>query len=383
MYKIVFILFLIGCKSVKTVESTVAIYPDGYDPDLPGTSKDYSGVAGISRKLEKGWNMDFSTGYGYNYLDLYAKNTTNPSMGAASPTEFYVGRSGFGQSTTEANLSKNIDGLWGTKSVNVAVGGQYRVDFFRQIAGDENSYKVGPLATTNGKASGSSGRPGISPSDVLDVSRSNIGLYADVESDITDKFLMTGALRFENYSDFGSNVSGKLATRLKLTEGFALRGSINKGFRAPSLQQVSNSVTTSTVQAGAILQTKQLSNSDPRLKTIGIEDPKAETSWNYNVGVTAKAGDALLFTLDAYQIDIKDRIIVSEALTVASIAALKTTFTGLQQISFFTNQKLLTIESEEVGIMEIKCKAIIPQKHEILLFDKSKEKWVPRESMDF
>lgn len=317
--------------------SNTAIYPDGYDPDLPGTSVDYSGVVGVNRKLDKGWNMDFSTGYGFNYLDLWAKNTTNPSMGAASPTSFYVGRSGFGQSTTEANLSKNFEGLMGTKSFNLALGGQYRVDFFQQKEGDENSYLVGPLAKTNGKAPGSSGRPGIAPEDKVDVTRSNIGLYADVETDITDKFLMAGALRFENYSDFGNNISGKIATRLKITEGLALRGSVNKGFRAPSLQQINNSVTTSTVQAGAILQTKQLSNSDTRLKQIGIEDPKAETSWNYNLGITAKASDKLLFTLDAYQIDITNRIIISEALTVASITALKPIFTGYQQISFFTN----------------------------------------------
>ncbi len=317
--------------------SNVSIYPDGYDPDLPGASVDYSGVVGLNRKLDKGWNMDFSTGYGYNYLDLWAKNTTNPSMGAASPTEFYVGRSGFGQSTTEANLSKNLDGFLNTKSFNLALGGQFRVDFFQQKEGDVNSYTVGPLAKTNGKAPGSSGRPGIAPEDKVDVNRTNFGLYADVETDITDKFLMAGALRFENYSDFGNNISGKIATRLKLTEGLALRGSINRGFRAPSLQQTNNSVTTSTVQAGAILQTKQLSNSDPRLKQIGIEDPKAETSLNYNLGVTAKAGDKLLFTLDAYQIDISDRIIISEALTVNSVAALKPIFTGFQQISFFTN----------------------------------------------
>ena len=317
--------------------SNVDIYPDGYDPDLPGVSKDISGVAGISRKLDKGWNLDFSTGYGSNYLDLWAKNTTNPSLGAASPTDFYVGRSRFGQSTTEANLSKNIDGLWGFKSVNLAFGGQYRIDYFSQKAGDDNSYKVGPLATTKNKAPGSSGRPGISPSDALNVNRSNIGLSVMSDSTSTYKFLVTSAFRFENYSDFGSNLSGKIATRAKLTNNIALRGSINKGFRAPSLQQINNSVTTSTVQAGAILQTKQLSNSDPRLKTIGIEDPKAETSWNYNLGMTAKASEAFLFTLDAYQINIKNRIIVSEALTVANVAALKALFTGLQQISFFTN----------------------------------------------
>lgn len=315
--------------------SNVGIYPNGYDPDLPGVSTDVSGVAGVTRKLDKGWNMDFSTGFGQNSLSLWAKNTTNPSMGLLSPTEFYVGRSRFGQSTTEANLSKNME-IGNLKSFNFAVGGQYRVDFFKLAQGSPDSYREGTIA----KASGSSGRPGIAPSDEINVNRANFGLYADVETDITDKFLVASALRYENYSDFGGNVSGKLATRIKLTDDIALRGSVNKGFRAPSLQQIYNSTTTSTVQAGAIRQTKQLPSNDAHLATLGIESPKAENSWNYNLGLTAKLGTQFLFTLDAYRIDISDRIIISEALTTALVPAVKTAFAGtsIQEISFFTNQ---------------------------------------------
>jgi iron complex outermembrane recepter protein len=316
--------------------SNVAIYPNGYDPDLPGVSKDYSGVVGVNRKLEGGWNMDFSTGFGQNALDLNASATTNPSLGAASPTSFYVGQSAFGQSTTEANFSKSMN-IKGLKSFNLALGAQYRVDFFKLTQGSLESYKEGPAV---GKASGSSGRPGIAPSDETDVSRSNVGLYADVETDITNKFLVTTALRYEKYTGFADNISGKLAARYKITDNFSLRASLNKGFRAPSLQQIFNSTTTSTVQAGAIRQTKQLPSNDPRLAALGVEAPLAENSLNYNLGVTAKAGEKLLFTLDAYQIDITDRIIISEAFTTAAVPAVKTAFTGtsIQEVTFFTNQ---------------------------------------------
>ncbi len=317
--------------------STPEVFPDGYTPELPGKSNDGSFVAGVTRKVADGWNLDFSTGYGYNKLDLNANNTTNPSMGAASPKNFYVGQSFYGQSTSEANISKNYDDFLGTQSFNIAFGSQFRLEQFKLVAGDENSYKVGPLAASKNKAPGSSGRPGIAPEDQADETRTNIGIYADIETDITEKFLVAAAARFENYSDFGNNVSGKLATRLNLTENFAVRASVNRGFRAPSLQQVFNSVTTSTVQAGVIRQTKQLRNDDKRLAQIGIESPKAETSLNYNAGITAKAGNNFLFTLDAYQIDINDRIIISEALPIASITSLKTLFPGIQEVSFFTN----------------------------------------------
>ena len=260
-------------------------------------------------------------------------------MGAASPTNFYVGRNSFGQSTTEAIFSKNFNNFLKTKSFNLALGSQLRIDRFRLYEGDSSSYKVGPLATSNAKAPGASGRPGISPSDVTNESRTNIGFFADVETDITDNFLVATALRYENYSDFGSNLSGKLASRYKIGKNFAIRGSINKGFRAPSLQQIFNSQTTSTVQSGAIRQTQQLRSNDPRLSQIGINYPKPETSWNYNLGVTAKAGSKFLFTLDAYQIDITDRIIISEQLAVgAAIPSLIPLFPGIREITFFTNQ---------------------------------------------
>jgi iron complex outermembrane recepter protein len=324
------------------------IQPDGYLPELPGRSDDYSAVVGLRRQLPGGWNLDFSSGYGHNYLDLEANNTANPSLGAASPTDFYVGRSAFGQSTSEVNVSRNYAGLFGTKSFNLALGSQFRVDRFQLEKGSPESYEVGPFALAalatptspvrTAKAPGSSGRPGIAPDDETNTTRRNVGVYVDVESDLTERLLLTTALRYENYSDFGSNVSGKAAGRFKITDGISLRGSINRGFRAPSLQQTFNSVTTSTVQAGAIVQTKQLRNNDARLGPLGVADPKAETSWNYSLGVAARLTENLLFTLDAYQIDIQDRIINSERLIKSDIRALQITdFNNISEIRFFTN----------------------------------------------
>jgi iron complex outermembrane recepter protein len=328
--------------AVSATATYSPLYADGYVPDLPGTSVDYSIVGGIKRKISGGWNMDFSTGYGKNYLDQYANNSANPSLGLNSPKDFYAGRVGFGQSLTEANISKTILGFAGTKSTSFSFGSQYRVDNFTLTAGDDlaspSGAGVGPLAAAPfNKTPGSQGRVGIDKTDETNKSRSNIGVYADLESDLTDKFLISTAVRFENYSDFGSNFSGKLASRYKLTENFSVRGSINKGFRAPLLQQIASSATTSTVQAGILSNTKQLPSSDPRLAMVGVADPKAETSWNYNIGFTAKAGKNLLFTVDAYQIDITDRIIVTENLAVASIAALAPLFPGVKEITFFTN----------------------------------------------
>ena len=336
--KQVFAQAFIRTALATSATSNPDLYPDGYVPQLPGTSVDYSTLVGIKRALPGGWSVDFSTGYGKNYLDQNAKNSSNASMGADSPRDFYAGRIGFGQSLTEANFSKAFPKFAGTQSFNFAFGGQYRVDNFQLSAGDPAAYFTGPLSATKNKTPGSQGRVGIDAADVTNKSRSNLGLYVDVESDITSRLLLAAALRYENYSDFGSNVSGKLASRLKLSDQFSVRGSINKGFRAPLLQQIANAATTSTVQSGVITSTKQLPSDDPRLAKVGIAAPKPETSWNYNLGVTAQAGPNFLFTLDAYQIDIADRIIITENLAVANVAALKPLFTGFREITFFTNQ---------------------------------------------
>jgi iron complex outermembrane receptor protein len=317
------------------------LFGDGYTPELPGTSMDYSLVTGLNKKSITGWNVDLSIGYGQNYLDLYANNTTNPSLGAQSPTRFYTGRSTFGQTITEASVSRSFDGALGTKSINVALGSQFRIDNFKLAAGDSDSYIVGPLAATHGKAPGSSGRPGIGANDVANESRSNVGVFVDVETDITNKFLLAAAARYEHYSDFGGNISGKLAARYNITNDVAIRASINHGFRAPSLQQLYNNLTTSNAQVGIIRQTKQLRSDDPRLPQLGVNYPHLELSWNYNLGLTAKAGKLFLFTLDAYQINVSDRIVISEQLPVGStIPALLKAFpasTGIKEITFFTN----------------------------------------------
>lgn len=271
----------------SNANSDSALFPNGYVPQFPAKDKDYSAVLGLTRSVIKGWNMDFSVGFGKNAVERFAKNTANASLGNASPTEFFVGNTSFSQLTAEANISKDFEGLWNMKSLNLALGSQFRIDQYKLNRGDTNSHKVGPLATSKGKTPGTQGIAATAPEDEADENRSNIGIYADVEADITDKFLMATALRFENYSDFGRNFSGKLASRYNITKNLAIRGSINKGFRAPSLQQIFNSATSTLVQSGQIRYTKQYRSDAPFLTKIGIKNPEPEISWNYNIGFTA------------------------------------------------------------------------------------------------
>ena len=315
--------------------AVLTVFPDGYVPVLPGESEDYSVSVGLNRALADGWNFDFSYSLGHNDLQLWNRNSTNPSLGSATPTSFYVGEYWSRQNIVNADISKNLGPTGSFAGLNVAFGAQYRTDRYQQFLGSLESYQVGPLAT-EGKDIGASARPGIQ--DENDIDRSNVGVYADVEADVNDALLITIAARFENYSDFGGNLSGKIAARYKLAENFAIRGSFNRGFRAPSVAQLGTVNNTSTVQNGQIVITRQVPAADPRLAQLGVENPKAEISNNYNLGFTGKFADgALLLTVDAYQIDIDDRIVISERLRTSDYPAVAALFPNEREIRFFTN----------------------------------------------
>ncbi len=318
--------------------SSPDIYPDGFTPEFPSKDRDYSIAVGIDRNTATGWNMDFSASFGRNAVHRYARRTVNASMGAASPTEFYVGFSSFNQMIADATLSRSYKGLWGLHNANFAFGGQFRVDEYVMRKGDEDSFRVGPLALAQNKAPGVQGIAATALQDEAGEARSNIGAFADIELDITEKWMIAGAARFENYSDFGANISGKLATLYKITPGLFLRGSVNRGFRAPSLQQVYNSATSTLVQAGQIRYTKQYRSDDPFLQEIGVSYPKPEIATSYNAGLTFRPGGFHL-SADAYLVRVNDKIIISEALSVNNIQALRTKLegTGIQSLSFFTN----------------------------------------------
>jgi iron complex outermembrane recepter protein len=326
-------------SAATAAESSLGIYPDGYLPEIPGVSTDYSVVGGAKTELDSGWKFDASVSYGKNRLDQNNNNTVNPSLGNASPTSFYLGRTSFGQVVVDLNGSKSFEGLAGLQAVSVAFGGQYRRDSFRAQRGDLASYVQGPVL---GKNIGAAGRPGISDRDENSVNRSNFAAFVDVEADISEALLVAAALRYENYSDFGGNISGKIAARFKLNDSIAVRGSYNRGFRAPSIAQTANRVLTSTAQNNVVVQTQQVSSDDPRLATLGVPQPKAEISDDFGAGITAQfpevLGGRLTATLDIYQINIKDRIAITQGLRTADFPAIRALFPSAREIGFFTNQ---------------------------------------------
>ncbi|HXB46017.1 MAG TPA: TonB-dependent receptor, partial [Puia sp.] len=208
------------------------------------------------------------------------------------------------------------------QGLTLSFGGEFRFEQYKLYAGEPDSYGYGPLqryfpnkGDTIGLASGSEGFPGFTPGDASVSHRTNVGGYVDLAMDITNKWLIDVAARFENYSDFGFVNTYKFATRYKISPDFNLRGSVSSGFRAPTLQQINFSNTNTNVLkingVPTLVYVKLVPNYSLIARAVGIPALKQETSVNYSLGFTWKPIRNLTVTIDGYLIDMKNRIVIT------------------------------------------------------------------------
>jgi iron complex outermembrane receptor protein len=290
-----------------------AVYPDGFLPLIEPTVNDYT-LAGGVRGDVAGFSADLNLVYGRNEIDYRVENSINGSLVPNSPTSFDAGGLEYDQFVLGLDLVRTVEvGLF--EPLNVAFGAEGRRESYAIRAGELASYVFQPGRP--GAGPGSQGFIGFRPSNQVDVDRSSFGLYLDLEAQVTEQFNVTGAARYENYSDFGSTTTGKLAARYDITDVFALRGAVSTGFRAPALQQ---SFFTSTainfiVIGGVSTPTEvaTLPATTSIAASLGARPLEPEESVNYSLGFVMDAGPFEL-TIDAYRIEVTDRIVLSENL---------------------------------------------------------------------
>lgn len=329
-----------------------SIFPNGFTPRITSNIVDNSISAGIRTETESGWKIDLNNTWGKNNFHYFIKGTLNASLEDVSPTEFDAGGHSLSQNTTGLDISKYYPKIM--QGLNIAFGAEYRTENFIIFAGEEGSYatydvnglpitdpsQTQPIDPDSGNArpGGSQGFPGYSPANEVDRSRSNLSLYTDAELDITEKFLIAGAARYEKYSDFGRTLNGKLAFRVKATENINLRGSVSTGFRAPSLAQIYYNLRFTDFQGGVASETLLSANNSPVTASFGIEQLKEETALNAAVGTSLKFGD-FTATIDAYYIDIKDRIVLTGTFPAPQVD-------GVTAAQFFANG----VDTETTGM---------------------------------
>jgi iron complex outermembrane receptor protein len=322
-----------GVYAASAAAANIAsIYPNGFLPLIGVDTQDYSATGGI-RGNWGDWATDLSLTYGRNELDYTTSNSVNASYGTNSKRSFNDGGLAYDQIVLNGSIAKpfDVNGLHGP--LNLALGIEARHESFEIKAGEEQSYARGPITAA---PLGAQGFGGFLPANAVDVNRDSIGAYIDLEAEVTEKLTVGGAARAEKYSDFGSNLSGKLSARYALNDIFAVRGSVSTGFRAPSLQQQYFTATSTNFTGGVPFETGTFPATSAVARALGASDLKAETSTNYAMGFVAKKGPFEL-TVDGYQIEIQDRIALTENLGGrADITALLAPY-NVTQARFFTN----------------------------------------------
>jgi len=306
-------------RTPQDARNVPAIYPDGFLPLISPTVKDFSMTGGVTW-IAGEWDMDASLGYGKNKMTYQIENTLNRSIGPSSKTEFYAGGYAYDQAVFNLTGVRRIEMASLASPLNVAVGVEARREGYELFAGEEESYSFGGQFLPNGTpaAPGAQVFPGFRPSNEVDAHRNAVGAFIDLEANITPELLASAAVRAERYSDFGNSLAGKLALRYDFNKSFALRGAIQNGFRAPSPQQQNFTATSTNFINGVPFEITTFRPSDPVAVALGAKPLDAEESVNASLGAVLRFGDVSV-TVDAYRIDIDDRIILSENLTQTNV----------------------------------------------------------------
>jgi iron complex outermembrane receptor protein len=372
-------------RTPRDARNNVAVYPNGFLPQIFARLGDISAGGGVKGDLD-GWNYDLSAVYGSNSFEFNVRNSWNASLGPSSPRQFYCGTLYYSQTSFNLDVSKSFDiGL--AKSLNIAFGSEVRLENYRIQQGDSASWanqpgNIGARAITVGPgpardtvisgvvvrlpasttpirnfvpivnrvptgqdgaggipAPGAQVFPGFRPENETNRSRSNISVYVDMETDPVQNWNVGAALRFESYSDFGSLLTWKLATRYEFLPGIAVRGAASTGFRAPSLQQQFFTATSTNFINGIPFDISTFPATSPAGQAVGAIPLKAETSINLSGGLTFDAIENLSLSVDYYDISVRDRITLTGNFTGDSVTALlgRAGVLGVGGGRYFTN----------------------------------------------
>jgi iron complex outermembrane receptor protein len=327
-------------NQVPTAANYVGLTPDGFLPFIDTHLRDYAGTIGVRGDLS-GWHLDLSAGRGHDKFDYEVHNTVNASFGPQTQRDFDAGGLRYAQNIVNLDVSRDYS-VGFAKPLTVAAGAEYRHEQFKERPGDLQSWAIGPyfrpainnttLANCNTQQGvfnagtsqctfpgrqalvGAQGFPGIPDSSRTNAKRHSYAAYAELDTDPIEGLTTTLAGRYEHFSDFGSTWNGKFAARWEFIRGYAIRGAISNGFRAPSLHQQFFTTTSTNFIGGVPVDIATLAVNAPAAVALGAQPLKPEKSVNLSFGATANPFRGLTFTADYYHIKIKDRIVFTETL---------------------------------------------------------------------
>ena len=294
--------------------SFIELIPSGFVPRFGGDNEDIAIAVGVRGEFDMGSGLsyDFSVSRGSNRSDFFIRNTINASLGPNTPREFVPGGQEQTETIANADFVYSID-MGFASELNVAFGSEYRKEEFDLFAGDAASFALGPLAD-QGFSSSSNGFGGFPNSTSSD--QDSVAVYIDLEADLTDKFTLQAAVRFEDFSEFGNTTDVKIAGMYHVNDRFRIRGAYSTGFHAPTGGQANITNVTTQISAGQLTDqgTLPLSSAAGQLAADFIESqgngrPQLgpEDARNLALGFTFDLGEST-WTIDFYDIELQDRV---------------------------------------------------------------------------
>ena len=337
-------------RRANVSNTVLEFYPDGFLPEINTEVSDLSFVTGIDYTSVTGWNLDLSMSHGRNTFDFLITNSNNATYGIASPRQADSGGPRFDQTAFNFDVSREFEG--DGRTTNFAFGTEFRRDRYGIRAGEPFSYlncKDDPNVEDKSMCVSAPAGIQVFPGFQRNVNegRTNVGAYGDVEFSFESGFKVGMAGRLERYSDFGGSLTGKLSVRYDFNPVFALRGSVNTGFRAPSLHQlhftnVSTQFVTNAAGETVSQERGTYPNNSSVAKALGIPDLKQERSVNFSGGAVARISPTTSLSVDAFRVSVQDRIVISGSFTATKLAGVPEAIAGLDAVNataaqFFTN----------------------------------------------
>lgn len=307
----------------------LAVYPNGFQPNIQTEMLDYSLTLGVRQTIDKDSSWDLSQTIGHNEISFYVNNSFNDSLGTSSPRSFDNGGMQNNQYVTNFAYKTSIEKL------DIAAGLEYKYESYRINSGDIASYS-GAIGTN----AGAQGFPGFSPINAVDTSRDNYSAYLDLRYDIMSNLVLNGAIRLENYSDFGATDNYKLALSYKPVSEVLLRTSVSTGFKAPSLAQSNYTANSTTAVNGILSSTGTFTPDHPLSTALGANELSPEESQHFTAGIVYKPNSDFSTSFDYFYTKIDDRIMLSTDIAKSSQSlATQALFTryNVTQARYFTN----------------------------------------------
>ena len=333
------------------------IFPGGYTPAFGGNIVDTSLAIGTKGEIKSGIladvAYDLSGTVGRSESSFNLRNTLNPSLGLATPTEFETGKYIQLEKMFNLDLVKSVNvGL--DEPMSIAGGLEWREESFEIVAGEEASWKAGAFAD-QGFNIGSHGFKGFGPESAGTNTRRSVAAYVDMEAYFTEDFLMGAALRYEDFTTFGSTTNYKLTFQYAATEDFSLRGSTSTGFRAPTVGQANVVNTQTSIVGGDLIQSFLAPPTDPLSAFYGGRELTPEDSTSYALGAVYQMGDFFV-SVDYYNIEVTDRIAQSSQINVQAEDYAELRTLGVQNpelisaVTYFANDFDTTTQGLDVVI---------------------------------